>query len=188
MTDFTRWLETQKAYQRDAFGLDWDEIGADAEKLTQYVTTMLNAMFLEVAEAQQEVPWKPWGTVDRAEVWMRNRDRYVGELVDVLFFAANALGAAGVTDRELAERYAAKMSVNVKRQEDGYNGFQGKCAECSRALDEPSATPVLIDGVPTFCSDDCRKTADALNRETLRGIGYSDARIDQMMAQREVTQ
>lgn len=172
------WLDEQYEYQIQTYGVNYAAMAEDPEELTTYVTSMLNAAFLELAEAQQETPWKPWATGDRGAAWAQNRDAFVGELVDTLFFVANALCAVGVTDEELARRYAAKMMVNVKRQETGYDYLGGKCAQCNRALDEPGATPVLVDGKPTFCDDGCRAEADRLNRETLRAIGFSDARID----------
>lgn len=150
--DLSHWLEAQKAYQLEAFGLDWDALRADSETLTAYVTTMLNAAFLEVAEVQQEVPWKPWARVDKAAVWADNRDKVVAECVDVLFFIANVLGAAGCTDSELARRYAAKMAVNERRQATGYDGVTDKCGHCGRALDEPGAKSFTVYRGKRFCT------------------------------------
>lgn len=150
--DLSRLMRVQKAYQLRAFGIDWDALRTDPDELTGYVTTMLNAAFLEVAEVQQEVPWKPWAKVDRAAVWASNRDKVVAECVDVVFFIANVLGAAGCTDAELAERYAAKMRVNERRQATGYDGVTDKCGQCGRALDEPGATSFTVYRGKRFCT------------------------------------
>jgi len=179
-TPFQGWLGPQAQYQAESFGIDYPLMREDADKRTEYVTSMLNAAFLELAEAQTETPWKPWMTGNRAEVWTENRGRFIGEVVDVLFFLANALCAVDCTDVELSRAYNAKMLVNEQRQVSGYGyGDGSKCAQCTRALDEPGAEPVLNgEGEPTFCSEACRLESDRLNRETLRGIGLSDARID----------
>lgn len=152
------WLRRQKAYQADTYGVDWEDLHNDSEHLTTYVTTMMNAAFLELAEAQQETPWKPWATTNKRQAWIDNRDKFVGELVDVLFFVANSLVAVGCSDEELELRYLAKMKVNEKRQEDGYDGVSTKCSICKKALDEPGMTEadiiVNIKG-QKFCSSSC---------------------------------
>jgi hypothetical protein len=183
------WLDEQYAYQAQTFGINYAAMADDPEELTSYVVMNLTAAQLEVAEAFQEVPWKPWATVDKGEVWAANRDRFVGEVVDVLFFLANALTAVGVTDQELAERYAAKMAVNRERQATDYDGKSTKCAQCTRALDEPGVTPLLnVDGKPTFCGEVCRVECERLNREVLHGLGFNDVRIDGIMANKDRTQ
>jgi hypothetical protein len=133
---FNEWLETQKLYQAETFGADFQLMDVDVNKLTEYVTMNLNAAFLEVAEAQQEVPWKPWAkTEKRAEVWATGRDKVVGEIVDVLMFLSNVLVAVGCSDEELAARYGEKMDVNRQRQAVGYDN-RNKCYGCGRAFDD----------------------------------------------------
>jgi hypothetical protein len=149
------WLYEQEKYQQETYGVDFTEFDDDPDKLTAYTTMNLNAAFLELAEAQAETPWKPWAQVDKDEVWNRNRDRFVGEVVDVLFFLANALVAVGCTDQELAERYAEKMTINRNRQVDGYDGFSSKCPSCHRALDEGDQEKQVTFGVTVYCSEDC---------------------------------
>lgn len=149
-TLFDGWLRAQRAYQRETYGVDYDDF-YDAGKLTEYVTTNLYAATLELAEAAQETPWKPWATVDKEAFWEENRDRFVGELVDVLFFVANGLAAVGVVDRELNERYLAKMDVNRQRQAAGYDGT-AKCTVCGRAFDDEHVRAVQADEAGTLCA------------------------------------
>jgi len=149
------WLQRQEAYQQETFGVDFEVFAAAPEKLTAYTTMNLNAAFLELAEAQAETPWKPWATVDKEEVWVRNRDKFVGELVDVLFFLGNSLIAVGCTDEELATRYAEKMQVNVDRQLGGYDGFSTKCPACQRAIDDCDPEDTVETDERVYCSEEC---------------------------------
>lgn len=132
---FEEWLQTQRKYQTETYGVDYDTMRTDAEMRTQYVTTMLYAMMHELVEAGQETPWKPWTNVDKDDSWKKSRDAFVGEMVDVLFFVGNALVAVDCTDEELAVRYAQKMGVNKQRQVAGYDG-KNKCTGCGRAFDD----------------------------------------------------
>lgn len=134
--NFDNWLKTQRAYQATTYKVDYPHMKRDVDNRTAYVTMNLNAAFLELAEAQQETPWKPWATAEnRTEKWQQNRGKFVGELVDVLFFVANALVAVDCTDEELAVRYAQKMEINRQRQAVGYDG-SNKCYICGRAFDD----------------------------------------------------
>lgn len=153
------WLYEQEQYQENTFGVDFAAFDEDPEALTTYTTMNLNAAFLELAEAQAETPWKPWATVDKELVWAANRDKFVGELVDVLFFLGNSLIAVGCTDQELAERYAEKMRVNQTRQETGYDGFTTKCPGCQRALDDVAADDAVDVGGEIYCSESCATKA-----------------------------
>lgn len=133
---FNEWLAGQRRYQAETFRVDYDQLDADVDALTAYVTMNLNAAFLELAETQQEVPWKPWAkTEKRAEVWETGRDKVIGELVDVLMFVGNVLAAVNCSDEELAERYEEKLEVNRQRQAAGYDG-RNKCDGCGRAFDD----------------------------------------------------
>lgn len=133
---FESWLADQRVYQAETFKIDYPDLKADVDNRTAYVTMNLNAAFLELAEAQQETPWKPWATAeDRTTKWAKNRDKFVGEMVDVLFFVANALAAVECTDAELEAAYNHKIVVNQQRQAVGYDG-DNKCAGCGRAFDD----------------------------------------------------
>jgi|SRR5579859_173657 len=152
------WLTDQKQYQKETYGVDYPHMARDAENRTAYVSMNLTAAIIELGEAYQEVPWKPWAKVDKDAVWTENRHKFIGEIVDTLFFLANALTAVGCDDQELAMMYQAKMGVNKKRQEDGYDGISTKCAFCKAALDEPKANKLQQTQDAKgrrFCSSNC---------------------------------
>lgn len=150
---FDKWLADQRRYQAETFDVDYGHMASDVDEMTAYVTMNLNAAFLELAEAQQEVPWKPWAkTEKRAEVWETGRDKVVGEIVDVLMFIGNVLTAVGCSDEELAERYGEKMDVNRQRQSAGYDG-RNKCDSCGRAFDDKGITKAgNLPGVGDVCN------------------------------------
>jgi hypothetical protein len=155
---FDEWLRDQRRYQTETFGTDYPNMVTDVDARTNYVTMNLNAAFLELAEAQQEVPWKPWAkTEDRTAKWATNRDKFVGEMIDVLMFVGNALTAVNCSDEELAVRYSQKMDVNRQRQAVGYAN-DNKCAGCGRAFDDQG---VKIAGQLAPDDDMCEKCWEA---------------------------
>lgn len=154
---FDEWLREQREYQTETFNVDYAEMDADVDALTAYVTMNLNAAFLELAETQQEVPWKPWAkTEKRVEVWATGRDKVVGELVDVLMFVGNVLTAVNCSDEELAERYEEKLAINRQRQAVGYDN-RNKCAGCGRAFDDKG----VLGGGTLNGNDYCEKCWEA---------------------------
>lgn len=155
---FDKWLEGQRTYQAETFSVDYGHMASDVNELTAYVTMNLNAAFLELAETQQEVPWKPWAkTEKRAEVWETGRDKVVGELVDVLMFVGNVLAAVGCSDEELNQRYEEKLAVNRQRQAAGYDN-KNKCKGCGRAFDDRG---VKVGGRVAPDMDLCEKCMEA---------------------------
>lgn len=152
--EFNKWLAQQREYQRTTFGVDFAEMDNDVDALTAYVTMNLNAAFLELAETQQEVPWKPWAkTEDRAKVWATGRAKVIGELVDVLMFIGNTLAAINCTDAELAQRYDEKLNINRQRQAAGYDN-KNKCSGCGRAFDDKGVKKAGYDADGELC-DKC---------------------------------
>lgn len=141
MSDF-RWLDETRALQREAFGVDpWS---LDGELLADYVTWNVAALTAEVGEFLNEVAWKPWST-DRGP---GNRDAAVSELIDVAHFLANLACVLQCTDEEWERKYHEKMSINRKRQADGYDN-SNKCNKCKRALDDAS-----VRCTQTLCMED----------------------------------
>lgn len=131
-------------------------------QLVQYIKDMTIACTDELHEALAEVYWKPWAAMPPG---FKDRDAYVGELIDALHFVFNLMLAARVTSDELIARYVDKNSVNHGRIDSGYTGTD-KCdgPECSRALDEPSILPGTIIQWQTgerFCSVACETAAKA---------------------------
>lgn len=129
---FTDWLSAQLIYQHTSFGKDLRRM--PEEERLRYIDDMLRAAILEIAEAYNEFGWKSWSS-NR----FRNQDALNSELVDVLFFVANALVANGCTDEILTAKYRGKMGLNSKRQLDGYDSLN-KCTSCNRALDDEAVT------------------------------------------------
>lgn len=152
------WLRDQREYQSDVYGVAYEVFGLDKNARTDYVSMNLTAAMIEIGEAYQEVPWKPWAKVNKEEVWKEKRGKFIGEIVDVLFFLANSLTAVNCTDEELAKAYQAKMGVNQKRQAEGYDGVSTKCTQCGAALDEPGMdinTAIKNSNGQLFCSTKC---------------------------------
>jgi len=152
------WLRDQREYQSTVYDVAYEVFGLDKDARTDYVSMNLTAAMIELGEAYQEVPWKPWAKVNKEEVWKEKREKFIGEIVDTLFFLSNALTAVGCTDEELARAYAAKMGVNKKRQADGYDGISTKCTHCGAALDEPGMdvnAAIKNSSGQLFCSTRC---------------------------------
>lgn len=154
------WISQTYGYQSGHFGVDYHRMRTDIDYRIDYLTTNLFAATIEIGEAANEVPWKPWAKGDKQAIYEAKRDKFVGEMVDVLFFIANALSAAGVTDAELETKYLAKMGVNQARQRQNYDGVSTKCERCNGATDEPGHEPFKVAG-HLFCSPECAAAAAA---------------------------
>ena len=104
-----------------------------------YVRTMVLALEDELHEALFEVSWKPWA---KSEFF--NEVRFKEELVDVWHFFMNLMLVSGMTTHELFDGYLKKRAVNIKRQDEGYDGVTNKCPQCRRDLSEspPRVTAV----------------------------------------------
>ena len=91
----------------------------------------------ELHEAMAEMGWKPWATSRHF-----HSEAMLNEMVDAWHFFMNMLlviaGEQGWNTQELADqftkRYLIKNSVNVQRQEEGYDGVSSKCPLCKREL------------------------------------------------------
>lgn len=122
---FEMQLDLQRRYHTD-----WDEMTVIEQ--IEYLKYNVIGLSSEVAEAMQEVGWKPWATAHYID-----RDPFVGELVDVTKFLLNLMLRVGVTPTELSQRFRGKTAVNHARHDTCYDGVSGKCVTCKRALDEP---------------------------------------------------
>lgn len=125
------------------------------EEGAQFFAWNAAALVFELGEASDEIGWKPWATDRRLD-----RGKYIAELVDLMHFLANLLRLANVSGRELTMAYQAKMTKNLQRWQQGYDGVSDKCPNCHRELDEPSlqkyaafqqGTGKLL----TFCTERC---------------------------------
>ena len=135
-------LQNHRQYQESVYGYDFAAMQKDAEARTEYATWNILAAINELNEALAEIPWKPWADDDKAETWAKNRDKFVGELIDVQFFLNNLFLAAGVDDSEFDEKFLAKSQKNKSRQErdGGYKAQTNGCPSCRRELDREGAT------------------------------------------------
>jgi dimeric dUTPase (all-alpha-NTP-PPase superfamily) len=139
------------------------------EQLIAYIKENVLAATDELHEALNETYWKSWAAMAPG---FRNREAYVGELIDTLHFLLNLLLAARVTPEELVTRYGGKNRVNHQRQATGYTGTE-KCdgPACNRALDEPGILPASLIHWPTgerFCSGRCEKNAKLRHYDNIK--------------------
>lgn len=140
---FEDWLMTTRVLQRQSFGRDPAML--EGAELAEYVRWNTLAANDELMEALHEVDWKPWTVTEDG---FRNRDAFVGELVDVLHFVANMLVSANCSDEELSERYRAKQQKNRERMASKTYDGKNKCPGCQRAYDD--------DSTPCYPSTDAR--------------------------------
>jgi hypothetical protein len=147
---FKLWLQAQYGLEVNSFGNDPPRLDVEARR--DFVRWNAYALEDELHEATQEVAWKPWASSAHF-----NREQFMRELVDVMFFLGNlALIAAQVHEGEFVHRdgsvtdthtdvnglaeelwgmYQAKILVNAARMADGYDGKLEKCPECDRELE-----------------------------------------------------
>jgi len=129
---FDEWLLSTQILQRQSFGKD--PAALEGAELAEYIRWNQLAAIDELMEALHEVDWKPWTVTENGFL---NRDAFVGEMVDVLHFAANMLVAANCSDEELTDRYRAKQEKNRARMASkSYTGVKEKCSHCGRAYDD----------------------------------------------------
>lgn len=123
-------IDLQAKLQSETYGKDISKLNT-REKIEAYCINMV-ALQDELHEALNEMSWKPWA---KAEYF--NDDRVQQELVDAWHFFMNLMIISGMDAEKLHLRYLAKRKVNIKRQEDGYDGVSTK-DENGNATDEPT--------------------------------------------------
>jgi dimeric dUTPase (all-alpha-NTP-PPase superfamily) len=109
-------FETQRDMQINSFGADPAELVGEERK--HFVTAMALAINTEVAEAMQEIAWKPWAKTDHL-----NREAFIEELVDMMHFVMNLALVADCDAAEFFEAYMTKVEENKRRQREGYSGL-----------------------------------------------------------------
>lgn len=129
MPDLNKLMEAQSQLQESAYGRDIKSL--EGEERTSFIKDMTLALSDELHEALAEVGWKPWATSRHV-----NEEAFKGELIDAFHFFMNLCLAAGMDAFELTEKYYLKNAKNLRRQQDGYDGVEGKCKDCGRALDD----------------------------------------------------
>lgn len=131
--EFQDALDAQRQLQVKAYGYDPVEMPQD-EKI-EFIRWNILALEDELHEAIAEVGWKPWATSRHI-----NREAFRGELVDAFHFLMNLMLVVDIDAEEFLSAYRAKREKNAKRQAAGYDGVSGKCAGCSRALDDDAVS------------------------------------------------
>jgi hypothetical protein len=146
---FEKWLEAQYHLETESFSNDPPRLGEADRK--DYARWNAYALEDELHEATREIGWKPWASSTHF-----NREAFIAEMVDVLFFTANLLLLAApihkgvfvlrsgdettehVAIRQLAwevwEAYKKKIEVNAARMRQGYDGVTNRCPYCDREL------------------------------------------------------
>jgi len=81
----------------------------------QFIKDMTLAAVDELMEAIRETPWKPWKKQQEF-----NRENFKEEMIDVWHFVINLSIAAGLSPRELYERFCRKNAENHSRQDNNY--------------------------------------------------------------------
>jgi len=133
-------FELQGDLQRNTYGSHPSDIPTTEERIN-FIKDMHIAIGDELSEFMGEIGWKPWATSRHINV-----EAAQGELVDAFHFFMNLCMAVDMTPEILFERYKAKRLKNIKRQEDGYDGVQGKCLHCKRALDDTGVNCYQLPG------------------------------------------
>ena len=148
-------FELQRQLQVEAFGQDPGSLEGD-ERI-QFIKDHNLALQDELHEFLSETGWKPWASSRHV-----NAEAARGELVDAFHFFMNLCLVVELSAEELYERYTIKRQRNIERQQEGYDGVEGKCPQCKRSFDDVEkyyplgATYTLPDGmvICTYCAAD----------------------------------
>lgn len=148
--DMLRQVFASQEHFQKLLGHDYENMSA--EELVEYIKNQVLALLDEGHEALNEVGWKPWASSRHI-----NREAFAGELVDILCFLVNLALAAGLSSEDFYRLHQEKALRNIKRQEQGYDGQEGKCPGCGRAIDDLRAKnlPVGNFGGVDYCSHEC---------------------------------
>lgn len=122
-------MKLQRKMQTVSYGKD--PLYLEGEERAMFIKDMSLALMDEIHEALAEVGWKPWATSRHV-----NDEAFKGELIDAWHFLMNLFLVAGMDSEEIESRYLQKRAKNIQRQADGYDGVEGKCPRCHRALDD----------------------------------------------------
>jgi NTP pyrophosphatase (non-canonical NTP hydrolase) len=130
----------------------------DLPKLIEYIRWNILALEDELHEALGETYWKPWADMPPG---FKDKNRYIGEIADVMHHLINLCLAAGMSSDDLMAAFEKKNRRNHERIEEGYTGTN-KCdgPDCGRALDEPGMPVTVLHTWPTgerFCSPECEE-------------------------------
>lgn len=136
--DMLRQVFESQAYFQGLLGHNYNDMST--EELIEYLKGQIMALQAETIEALDEMSWKPWTHGEK----FVNREALGGELADILCFLVNLALGVGLTAKDLYALHQEKAARNIKRQEDRYDGVQGKCPVCRRDL-----TDLKVKGIST---------------------------------------
>jgi hypothetical protein len=96
-----------------------DKLGHDAsEDKIQIIRDGCLALYQEVAELIDSFPWKPWR---KTEDQTFDKDNACREMVDIIFFLAKIMRAAGLTPNDFIDKFHWVLNNNLDRLENGYS-------------------------------------------------------------------
>jgi NTP pyrophosphatase (non-canonical NTP hydrolase) len=91
----------------------------DTEKQRmQSVRNHLLALYQEVAELTDSLPWKPWRDMANQPFDTENVMR---EMVDIVFFLVGICEELGITPRDLEKKFMEVLKNNYARLDNGYS-------------------------------------------------------------------
>lgn len=123
-------LDAQEQLQMRSYAGDRPAALQGTERV-DFIKTHILALLDEAHEALNETGWKPWATSRHV-----NDKAFKSELIDAWHFMMNLFLVARMNADDIEEAYFKKRGINVKRQEEGYDGVSTKCPGCKRALDD----------------------------------------------------
>lgn len=100
----------------------WEKLEAREDLQQQYLNQMFLAMHEETCEIMRTTAYKnplyvPFGWKKGQE---HNREEFLDECVDLLYFLMNIVLAQGFNAEDFYEAYCRKNNLNYVRQESGY--------------------------------------------------------------------
>lgn len=145
--DMFRQVFESQAYFQGLLGHDYNQM--DVPELIEYLKGQIMALQAETIEALDEMSWKPWTHGEKTI----NREAMLGECADILCFLVNIVLGLGFTAEDFYRYHQEKALRNIKRQEDKYDGVQGKCPTCRRDINDLTAKGIStgIFGGIEFC-------------------------------------
>lgn len=151
MFDMFRQVFESQAYFQGLLGHSYNDM--TTEELIEYLKGQVMALQAETIEALDEMSWKPWTHGDKKI----NNAAMLGECADILCFLVNIVLGIGYTAEDFYAAHQEKARRNIKRQEQKYDGVQGKCPGCRRDISDLRAKnlPVGNFGGVDYCSPEC---------------------------------
>jgi len=113
--DITEMFKRIEVYHKK-LGYDYSN-ATPAEKI-RYIRENTLALFQEVAELTNSLPWKPWRSVEDQLYDIQNATK---EMIDCFFFLGAICEIIGITSEMIHHEFELVMANNYARIEKGYN-------------------------------------------------------------------